>query len=202
MPTPVQQALNVAQRYVLFVRPGCAASQKAYETVHALTGLVDIQNTDAMRARGEPFPPYLRGVPTLLDVQSKQAFAGKACIARLAQVDREVNGAQRQEFRAQIEDGTTRGMVPVSPFVAPEEGTHGDPVGLGGGAGDDYAPCEFQPSDAIEYRDGKLKGDQVQQLIEARQGPAATATSTRREPTQAEINAIMATIQETSSESA
>jgi hypothetical protein len=165
-PPPSPAAPNVhapGPQYVLYLNPRCVNSGKAHQLIAGVGPALVIENTDQMKADNRPIPQFLKGTPTLLDMGRREAYTGTKCLALLPEIARRLGSGTQRATAAQLEDDSTKGQVPMSPFVTGGGGS--EPAGLDGGGGDLYAPCEFQPTDANQYIRGRAKNEDNQESI-------------------------------------
>jgi len=80
----IGQPSQVAEfkQWVLFVREGDVGSMEALKYVVAIENECMVKDVDSLTSR----PPWLHGVPTLLDVKAKKKYEGSAALHQLQSV--------------------------------------------------------------------------------------------------------------------
>lgn len=174
------------KKFVLYVKPNDRPSQIAYEIASKLFDIVHIQDTKRLNPR--EIPPFLRGVPTLLDVVKKEAYPGKLCIEHLENLishfslvssSREIGGS----------------VVCPDPFSSSTIDTL-EPQGISAQNMDGYAACELSDSDPSVYQTGRRRKEDIDGVISKLMQERTVSEKPRGEPTASEMSKILKEMQE------
>lgn len=188
-PDSSSHASLVAQKlFVLYVKPNDPPSKAAYELAAPLHSIVYIQ--DIRLLERHELPTFLRGVPTLVDVRRREAYPGRLCMQQLEVLHDQTAGYSLREI-----SGPT---VDPDPFAGSATDSLLDPQGIDAGILGNYAACDMTSCDSTLYSSGRRKKEDIEnvisKLVDERSAPQ---TTTRGEPSSAEMSKILAAMLET-----
>jgi len=185
---PNSHAASIMNKnFVLYVKPNDRPSQIAYELATPLFDIVHIQDVKAIPP-GE-LPPFLKGVPTLVNVKKLEAYPGKRCLVELELLLDHFSptGTPAHEF-----EGT---MIAADPFTTPRTDSL-DPQGVDSGVMGKYAACDITSSDCSQYQSGRRKREDMEGVINKLLQERTSIEAPRGEPSASEMSKILASMQE------
>ena len=146
-PPPAATQEPAQKPYVLYLKANDNPSSQAYRLAVPVLNLIEVQDTRQLKA-GQ-IPPFLKGVPTLLDIRKREAYPGKICLQFLEKLsERPVYDA---ESTILPQDAYSGGGADSAPGAI--------------GSDDGYAPCDFLPSDPSLYQSGKRNKEDINSII-------------------------------------
>jgi hypothetical protein len=185
--TPGSHAALLANKsYVLYVKPNDSPSRTAYDLAVPLFDIVYIQDTTQMRV--EERPAFLRGVPTLVDVNRREAYPGRLCLQELEKLLQKFS-----PFSVSEELGGT--VVSADPF-AESPPDHLGPQGIDAGILGNYASCDMTQSDSALYQTGRRRKEDIDGVIGKLMEERSSSEKPKGEPTAAEMSRILASMLE------
>ena len=179
-------ALLANKSYVLYVKPNDSPSRSAYDLAVPLFDIVYIQDTSQMRPQDRP--GFLRGVPTLVDVNRREAYPGRLCLQELERLLEKFSPAS-------VSNEITGSVVCADPF-ADSPPDHLGPQGIDAGILGNYASCELTQSDSTLYQTGRRGKEDIDGIIGKLMEERSTSEKPKGEPTAAEMSKILASMQE------
>lgn len=105
--------MTTFQRFVLYVAQDhsdpslfCQGSRQAVRLIESMKEDVNIQNLDVLLEKGVSIPEWLRGSPTLVDMNSKNSYEGSECLEYLTSlVEGGGGGGGADDFEGLSADG-------------------------------------------------------------------------------------------------
>ena len=168
--------------YILYLKANDGPSSTAYQLAVPIIDTIEVQDTRQLKP-GE-IPPFLRGVPTLLDIAKREAYPGKVCLQVLEQLSNRGSSVAGSQ-------------VAQDPYGTAVPGVDG-PQGVAQ-TNDGYAPCDFMPSDSALYQTGRRRKEDtdsiISKLLEER-GAEVPKQASNGQPSAAEMTKIMEEMKE------
>jgi hypothetical protein len=149
---PAAAPAGPRKQFVLYLKPNDGPSSQAYRLAVPMLTLIDVVDTRTLKPA--EIPPFLKGVPTLLDIAKREAYPGRLCLQILEKLS-------HRETAVYDADST---MIPQDAYqnsVATQGESGPGPVGQDDG----YAPCDFLPSDPTLYQTGRRNKEDVNGII-------------------------------------
>ena len=188
-PPPAATQEPAQKPYVLYLKANDSPSSQAYRLAVPVLNLIEVQDTRQLKP-GQ-IPPFLKGVPTLLDIRKREAYPGKICLQFLEKL-------------------SERPVYDVESTILPQDaysGGGGENAPGAIGSDDGYAPCDFLPSDPSLYQSGKRNKEDINgiinKLMEERTSDRVSANTGDRvsantgQPSPAEMSKILQSMLET-----
>ena len=151
-PAKPEVAAGRRKQFVLYLKPNDGPSSQAYRLAVPMLNLIDVVDTRTLKPA--EIPPFLKGVPTLLDIGKREAYPGRLCLQILEKLS-------HRETAVYDADST---MIPQDAYqnsVATQGESGPGPVGQDDG----YAPCDFLPSDPALYQTGRRNKEDANGII-------------------------------------
>ena len=184
-------ALVQEKMLVLYVKSNNKPSQLAYELASSLYDVVFVQNVENLEK--SEIPPYLKGVPTLIDVKSREVFQGKHCMEKLDMLKKQYGLLENAPDAPEISGN----CIEANPFRS--GGVETIPLGIDSNVMSLYAPCEIATCDVSVYQTGRRKKEDVNSVIDKLLNERGNTTANNQfaDLSVTEMNRIMETIKET-----
>ena len=174
-----QQAAQLKKPFVLYLKANDDNSSAAYRLAVPILNQIEVQDTRQLKE----IPPFLKGVPTLLDIGKREAYPGRLCLQFLERM------SERPVYDA------NSAVIPQDAYDvrSNEPGNDSGPGAQGLSADEGYAPCDFLPSDPSLYQSGRRNKEDangiINRLMEERSGDAPIQSTGQLSP--AEMSKIM-----------
>ena len=177
--------------YVLYVKSNNRPSDLACQKSCCLYDVVYVQNTEDLEK--SEIPPYLKGVPTLIDVKSREVFQGKHCMDKLELLKQKYGLLENAPDAPEISGK----CIDANPFRSGGEETI--PLGIDSNVMSMYAPCEISTSDMSMYQTGRRKKEDANGIIDKILSERVNTSGNNQfaDLSVTEMNRIMETIKET-----